>query len=59
MQLTSWTPVFEENTTAAEPVSVNDVEREKRLWARTKANRLYTMGELAKAAQLLMESQAA
>jgi hypothetical protein len=44
MQLISWTPVFEENTTAAEPVSVDDVERAKRLWARTKANRLYTMG---------------
>jgi hypothetical protein len=59
MQLIIWTAVFEENTTAAEPVSVNDVERDKRVWARTKANRLYAIGELAKAAQLLMELQAA
>ena len=59
MQLISSTPAFEESTTAAQPVSVNDVERDKRVWARTKANRLYAIGELAKAAQLLMELQAA
>jgi hypothetical protein len=59
MQLISSTPAFEESTTAAQPVSVNDVERDKRLWARTRVHRLYAMGELAKAAQLLMESQAA
>ena len=59
MQLISRTPLFEENTAAAEPVSVNDGERDKRLRARTKAHRLYTMGELATAAQLLMKLEGA
>jgi hypothetical protein len=58
MRLISSTPLLEENT-AAEPVSVNDGERDKRLRARTKAHRLYIMGELATAAQLLMELEAA
>ena len=59
MQSIGWTQLLEGNTAVAELASISDVERDKQLWARTKAHRLYAMGELAKAAQLLMELEAA